>query len=146
MELDGSGNRRRAYTHYPGIDQPHSVREFTGTNAGRYYFAMELPGHVTGLLNASGARVNHYGYSAFGKLEHVYESVPNPLRYMAREWDPDAGLYYVRNRWYDPEVGRFISEDPIGLAGGINVYAYAAEVLAARNPCRTARADVECAG
>jgi hypothetical protein len=46
---------------------------------------MELPGHVTGLLNSSGARVNHYGYSAFGKLEHVSETIPNPLRYMARE-------------------------------------------------------------
>jgi hypothetical protein len=33
-------------------------------------------------------------------------------------------MYYVRNRWYDPQQGRFISEDPIGLAGGINQYAY----------------------
>jgi hypothetical protein len=37
-----------------------------------------------------------------------------------------AGLYYVRARWYDAGMGRFISEDPIGLAGGINNYAYAA--------------------
>ena len=35
-----------------------------------------------------------------------------------------TGLYYVRARWYDPHLGRFVSEDPIGLAGGLNVYAY----------------------
>ncbi len=49
----------------------------------------------------------------------------NPLRYMARELDAEARLSYVRNRWYDPELGRFISQDPIGLEGGINWYAYA---------------------
>ncbi len=43
---------------------------------------------------------------------------------MARELDPITGLYYVRNRWYDPVDNRFVSEDPIGLAGGINTYAY----------------------
>jgi RHS repeat-associated protein len=51
--------------------------------------------------------------------------VPQPLRYMAREYDV-TGLYQVRARWYDAQYGRFISEDPIGLAGGINPYAYAA--------------------
>jgi uncharacterized protein RhaS with RHS repeats len=40
--------------------------------------------------------------------------------------DATAGLYYVRARWYDADMGRFISEDPIGLAGGINNYALAA--------------------
>ena len=49
----------------------------------------------------------------------------NPLRFAARELDAKTGLYYVRARWYDPFLGRFISEDPIGLEGGINQYAYA---------------------
>ena len=44
--------------------------------------------------------------------------------YTAREWDPEIGLYYYRARYYDPKQGRFISEDPIGLKGGVNFYSY----------------------
>ena len=39
--------------------------------------------------------------------------------------DDETGLHYNRHRYYDPQTGRFISKDPIGLAGGVNVYAYA---------------------
>jgi RHS repeat-associated protein len=44
--------------------------------------------------------------------------------FTGREWDPEIGLYYYRARYYDPKAGRFISEDPIGLTGGMNYYAY----------------------
>lgn len=84
------------------------------------------PGNVVGLLDASGTLVNEYRYGLFGGAEHVHASVVNPLRFGARERDAETGLYYHRARYYDPDVGRFISEDPIGLEGGINAYAYAA--------------------
>jgi len=58
-------------------------------------------------------------------LKQVQETVANAYTYTGREWDADAGLYYYRARWYDPGVGRFMSEDPIGFAGGeANVYRY----------------------
>ena len=44
--------------------------------------------------------------------------------YTGRELDTDTGLMYYRARWYDPQAGRFISEDPIGFDGGMNWYAY----------------------
>ena len=45
--------------------------------------------------------------------------------FTGREWDPEIGLYYYRARYFDPKIGRFISEDPIGFAGGdVNLYAY----------------------
>jgi len=44
--------------------------------------------------------------------------------YTGREWDKETGLYYYRARYYDPMEGRFISKDPIGIAGGINLYGY----------------------
>ena len=44
--------------------------------------------------------------------------------FTGREWDPETGLYYYRARYYDPNAGRFISEDPIGFDGGVNFYSY----------------------
>jgi RHS repeat-associated protein len=47
--------------------------------------------------------------------------------YTGREFDPDTSLYYYRARWYDPQVGRFISEDPVAFAGGHNWYTYVSD-------------------
>lgn len=49
----------------------------------------------------------------------------NPLRFQGQYHDHETGLHYNRHRYYDPQVGRFISKDPIGLLGGMNLYAYA---------------------
>ncbi|HYR30203.1 MAG TPA: RHS repeat-associated core domain-containing protein, partial [Thermoanaerobaculia bacterium] len=127
LELGPDGGVWRSYTHLPGTDRPLSVREFGGP-AGEavYYYVVEPPGHVRALLDANGAIIGEYAYTPFGEpiATAKGEGIAQPLRFMARELDPGTRLYYVRNRWYDPELGRFISEDPIGLAGGINTYAY----------------------
>ncbi len=55
--------------------------------------------------------------------------------FTGREWDPEMGWYYYRARYYDPKVGRFVSEDPSGLDGGTNAYRYVeAQPLAATDP------------
>jgi RHS repeat-associated protein len=76
--------------------------------------------------------VNHRQYDSFGRIT----SETNPgggspaaflHAYTGREWDADAGLFYHRMRWYDPAVGRFISDDPLGFrAGDPNVQRYVA--------------------
>jgi RHS repeat-associated protein len=48
----------------------------------------------------------------------------NRYTYTAREYDTETSLYFYRARYYDPKAGRFISKDPIGFGGGINVFAY----------------------
>jgi RHS repeat-associated protein len=128
LEVDGAGNLLREYTYYPGIDRPHGMRQWAGGAGGAsYYYVLQQPGHVNGLVNLNDQLVNEYRYSPFGTPVSGYpvQGTTNPLQYMARELDATTGMYYVRNRWYDPQQGRFISEDPIGLAGGINQYAYA---------------------
>jgi len=122
-ELDGSGNRVRDYSYLPGMDRPQSMVQHSGGAA--YYFAQEEPGHVTRLLNSSGTVVNSYEYGPFGEPQSTYETIAQPLQFMGRERD-EAGYYFVRARYYDPDLARFISEDPIGLAGGLNPYTYAA--------------------
>ena len=53
----------------------------------------------------------------------------NDLLYTGREYDRDTGLYYYRARYYDPEIGRFISEDPLGPASSMTLWADAAELM-----------------
>jgi RHS repeat-associated protein len=63
-------------------------------------------------------------YSAFGAMLSETGTSPNRLKYTGRE-DDGTGLYYYRARYYDPETGRFISEDPLGFgARDVNFYAY----------------------
>ncbi|CAA9324851.1 MAG: hypothetical protein AVDCRST_MAG68-2024 [uncultured Gemmatimonadetes bacterium] len=124
MELDGAGNPIREYTHFPGVDRPHSVRSWPNGGA-TYYYATDNPGHVVGLIDGANQMAAEYHYSPWGEPESVRGNVVQPLRFMAREYEEHSGLYQVRARWYDAQQGRFVSEDPIGLAGGINPYRYA---------------------
>ncbi|HZG42137.1 MAG TPA: RHS repeat-associated core domain-containing protein, partial [Longimicrobium sp.] len=123
MEVDGAGNPVREYTYLPGVDRPHSVR-ISQTGA-TYYYATDHPGNVIALIDGADQVVNEYKYGPWGEPELVNGTIEQPLGYAAREWDATSGLYQVRARWYDPQTGRFVSEDPIGLAGGINPYVYA---------------------
>lgn len=125
LEVDNQGNPVRAYTHLPGVDQPLSLRTTSGGTTTTHYYTLETPGHVTGVLTTSGGIAAQYRYAPFGEIESQSGTFVQPLRYMARELDSSTGLYYVRNRWYDPSLARFVSEDPVGLAAGINTYVYA---------------------
>jgi len=77
-----------------------------------------------GLASSSNTVANQYKYTPWGLSESTSETVAQPLRFMAREYDATTGLYYVRARSYDPALAWFNSEDPIGLDGGINNYAF----------------------
>ena len=89
-----------------------------------YHYVSERPGHVSGLVNASNQLVNRYEYKAFGEGITTTEQVAQPLRFGAREYDLETKLYFNRARYYDAHLGRFISQDPIGLQAGINPYIY----------------------
>jgi RHS repeat-associated protein len=65
-------------------------------------------------------------YDPYGNL--IQGATESGYAYTAREWDPEINLYYYRARYYDPKIGRFLSEDPLGLSGGINSYAYVSNV------------------
>ena len=63
-------------------------------------------------------------YDPYGASSTSGTASANSLEYTGRENDGTTNLYYYRARYYSPQFGRFISEDPIGLAGGANYYAY----------------------
>lgn len=118
-ELNATGGVVASYTHGAGVDEPLAMRR-GGYIA--YYHADGL-GSITSLTNVTGQTVGTYVYNGFGSTTTT-EGIFNPFRYTAREQDPETGLYYYRARYYDPQIGRFISEDPLRILGGINFYAY----------------------
>ncbi len=102
-----------------GIDEVFSRSESTGTLAP---FVDGL-GSTIGLSNSSGAVQTQYTYEPFGKTSASGTASTNPSQFTGREND-GTGVYYYRARYYSPSLQRFVSEDPIGLLGGINLYAY----------------------
>ena len=85
-----------------------------------------LPPEYT-VLDSTGALVRHVEYTAFGRHANGTAPIADFLfGFTGRPFDDDAALYDYRARWYDPEVGRFASEDPLGFAAGdANLYRYA---------------------
>jgi RHS repeat-associated protein len=112
-----SANVITEYLNGPGID--NKIRQKTGNTL--YYFAQDHLGSTTALTNSNGALVERETYDAYGNSAG---SARTRYGFTGRERDSVTGLMYYRARWYDAQVGRFISEDPIGLAGGINSFAY----------------------
>jgi len=65
-------------------------------------------------------------YSPFGEAEILIGTVENPLRFPGQYYDQETGLHYNYFRYYNPQTGRYITPDPIGLEGGINLFGYVA--------------------
>jgi RHS repeat-associated protein len=119
-EVDQSGNVLARYSGGPWIDETLSQLQ----SAASSYYEQDGLGSVTSLSNAAGALANTYTYDAFGTLTASTGTLTNPFQFTGREFDAETGLRYYRFRYFDPTIGRFISEDPIGFDGGINFYQY----------------------
>ena len=126
-ELDGTGQHRvNEFAYLPGTDAP--LVRITGDGSTTIeYVQQDARGDVIGLTSGSGM-TQHLLYGPWGNLEAVSgDSLPQTrLGWHGLVWEGGAAqLYYVRSRWYDPARRSFLSEDPLGLSGGRNTYAYA---------------------
>ncbi|MBX3178924.1 MAG: HNH endonuclease [Candidatus Hydrogenedentes bacterium] len=130
-ELDGDGNVTASYVYGQYIDEVLQMRRDTDPGAAgmedHYYLHDDLF-NVVGLTDASGALRERYEYADYG-MPAVYDAANNPLAASAfqnaylfngRRFDAGTGLYYYRTRYMDPDLGRFISRDTIGLWGDAN--------------------------
>ncbi len=107
---------------------------------GAYYLLQDLLYRAVALTNSSGDIVEAYDTDAYGStliftgpgadgiwftdddVQSDYGA--NSIIYCGYRFDPETENYYVRNRTYNPVLGRWIQRDPIGYAGGINLYGY----------------------
>lgn len=122
-ELDANATHRLSeYGYLPGVDQPFALITGATTIDSVRYHVLDEAGNVIGVTNGT-AVSQATTYDDWG-VATTTGSADNRLLFKGLLWEPDAGLYYMRARWYDPKLGRFISEDPIGLDGGINDYAF----------------------
>ena len=103
---------------------------YNGTD---YYYQKNIQGDILKVFNGNGTLYAEYSYDAWGKCA-IKTNVSgiaaiNPFRYRGYYLDDETGLYYLNARYYDPEIGRFISADSIAYLApesinGLNVYAY----------------------
>lgn len=103
-----------------GIDEIFSRSDSTGT----WSPVTDGLGSSLSLTNGSGVVTSEYTYGAFGETVASGASSNNTSQYTGRDND-GTGLQYNRARYYSPALQRFVSEDPIGLVGGANLYSYA---------------------
>jgi RHS repeat-associated protein len=116
--LDNNDGVITKYQNGLGIDNKLKLT----TNGTSKYFLQDHLGSTTGLTNSLGSLVESTTYDAFG---NATGDLITRYSYTGREYDSFTGMYYYRARWYSSELGRFISEDPIGFAGGdVNLFGY----------------------
>ncbi len=120
------GGMEVGYLRGLAVDEPIGRLE-AGTPS--YYLADAL-GSIIALADGGGSLMTTYTYGPFGETASAGPASANAFQHGGREND-GTGLYYYRFRYYNPGLGRFINEDPIGLAAGVNLYRFALD-----NPLR----------
>lgn len=90
-----------------------------------YYYHVDHLGTPQAMTNSSAAVVWKADYEPFGKATVKVSTIENNLRLPGQYYDRETGLHYNYFRDYDPGAGRYVEADPIGLEGGMNIYAYA---------------------
>jgi len=108
-------------THIRGLGLDESLVRLDGGNATG--FLSDGLGSTVALVDSGGNLNTTYTYDPFGLPAATGPASDNSFLFTGREYD-GGGLYYYRMRYYRPELARFLSEDPLGLGGGPNVYAY----------------------
>jgi RHS repeat-associated protein len=119
-ETDSAGTITSYYVYGLGL-----ISKIEGNNA--YFYQYDGIGSTVAITDSTGAIKNKYSYDDFGNVAtNSAETIANPFKYVGQfgvMTDADD-LLYMRARYYVPSVGRFINKDPVGLAGGLNLYGY----------------------
>ena len=132
QERDANNNVLVTYTR--GLDLSGSLTGAGGIGAliarkdsnGTTYYHSDGNGNITALTDANGNMVARYEYDAYGRLIGMWgsQAAANVYRFSSKEYDAVTGLYYFGYRYYDAVLQRWLNQDPLGLGGGPNAYAF----------------------
>ncbi|WP_106805679.1 RHS repeat-associated core domain-containing protein [Pseudomonas sp. S5D5] len=119
-------DRHRSYLYEPDSFRPLALLEGFGPKATTpYHYQLDHLGTPQELTAPDGEIVWSAHYRAYGEISRLdVGKVDNPLRFQGQYFDQESGLHYNRHRYYNPDVGRYLTPDPVKLAGGINAYQY----------------------
>ncbi|HVC95125.1 MAG TPA: RHS repeat-associated core domain-containing protein [Pirellulales bacterium] len=124
LQFDGSGNETHRFLKGPsaaGVDAVMAQEGITtqGSAGTTDYMLADDLASVRDVVNTSSAVVDHIVYSSFGQVAYESNSaIAHWAGFAGYKADANTGLDYADHRWYDPSVGRWISEDPLGFGGG----------------------------
>ncbi|WP_095052835.1 RHS repeat-associated core domain-containing protein [Pseudomonas sp. Irchel s3b2] len=126
---ESSREHYRSYVYDPGSFRPLAMLDGKGPKkACPFYYQLDHLGTPQELTDYGGEIVWSAKYNAYGKVTHLAfgggEQLDQPLRFQGQYFDVESGLHYNRHRYYDPDIGRYLTPDPIKLAGGLNQYQY----------------------
>ncbi len=118
---DGDNNLLATYMYGPERQVLLSMKR----GGQQYVYHRDHVGSVIQITDKDGAVVNTYQYDSFGNTIAQTLGVENPFRYAGAHYDAETGLYYMKFRYYDPRIGRFLTPDPYSIvASGPNLYTY----------------------
>ncbi len=159
LQEQQDNGQRRTYIYDPTETYSPLARidhTETGSTGEIYWFSTDLNSAPLEVTDESGCLRWSGQYGSFGAIRRQAEGAyrisgyrtlqHQPLRYAGQYADSETGLHYNLNRYYDPDCGRFISQDPIGLNGGLNLYAYAPNPLGWIDPLGLALTGVDFTG
>ncbi|ECI6492932.1 type IV secretion protein Rhs, partial [Salmonella enterica subsp. enterica] len=139
-----AGRTVQEYVYYPQSFEPLALIRYGRRWSERdgfsepekriYFYHNDVNGAPLRLTDEYGGLAWSQRSGPWGAWNEQAGSVKNPLRFQGQYFDEESGLHYNRYRYYEPESGRYISADPIGLAGGLNNYAYVPNPLSYIDP------------
>ncbi len=123
-ETDANGVVSKTYGYKPGSTWTTDPL-FMKVGSEYYFYHNDHLGTPQKLTAINGAVVWSAMYTAFGEAQVLpASSVENNLRFAGQYFDGESGLHYNYHRYYDPQTGRYLRTDPIGLGGGVNLYPF----------------------
>ena len=140
LQYETLGGSSALWYFYDADGTPSGIRYKNGDNINDYYFVCNWRGDVTEIYDSTGALAASYSYDAWGKVVSVKDASGaaitssthianvNPIRYRGYYYDSETGMYYLKSRYYDPQVKRFLNADGYVQTGdGLydkNMFAY----------------------